>query len=109
MQKSNSGIPKMIRDDLKKDTKITLALRAGTMCSKPGCDKTCFLPGSEPDKKVNIGVAAHIKAASGVGPRYDPDQSAEERRFIENAIFLYRDHATLIDQDPEHYPAGILA
>lgn len=94
----------MSRDDFKESTKRKLAFRAGGRCSKPGCDKICFLPGSEPEDVIKIGVAAHIRAASENGPRYDPNQSSEERRSIQNGIFLCRDHATLIDEDPKRFP-----
>lgn len=58
---------------------------------------------------VSIGVAAHICAASPGGPRYDPDQTAEERSSQENGIWLCQDHAHVIDVDPETHSAAKLS
>lgn len=48
---------------------------------------------------VNIGVAAHITAASPNGPRYDPDLSPTERRAAANGIWLCQNCAKLVDSD----------
>lgn len=94
----------MARDDFSEPTKRKLAQRAGGRCSFPGCDNLCWLPGTEPDQAVNVGVAAHIKAASPEGPRYDASQSPEERKSISNGIYLCEHHARLIDADPDRFP-----
>lgn len=46
-----------------------------------------------------MGMAAHIKAASALGPRYDKDQPATERRGIGNAIWLCQEHGREVDAD----------
>lgn len=93
----------MARDDFSDATKRKLAMRAGGRCSRPGCDKPCWLPGTEPEGVVNIGIAAHICAASPGGPRFDETQTSEERISIENGIYLCQDCAKLIDADEQRF------
>lgn len=52
---------------------------------------------------MNIGVAAHITAASPDGPRYDECLSQSERKGIRNGIWLCQNCAKLIDNDPNYY------
>ncbi|MDA8019302.1 MAG: hypothetical protein MPN21_17820 [Thermoanaerobaculia bacterium] len=52
---------------------------------------------------MNIGVAAHITAASERGPRYEPSLSSEERRDLENGIWLCQNCGKLIDSDISRY------
>lgn len=73
---------------------------ARCICTNPECN---YDLGSE---AANIGEAAHICAASPGGPRYDPNQSQEERDGIDNLILLCRNCHRKID-DPntsEQYP-----
>lgn len=95
----------MARDDFSEVTKRKLAMRAGGRCSRPGCDEQCWLPGSEPEGVVSIGVAAHICAASPGGPRYDPKQAPNQRSSLANGIFLCQNCAKLIDADETRFPA----
>lgn len=59
-------------------------------------------------KSLNLGVAAHITAASPDGPRYNPSLSPEERRSIQNAIWLCQNCAKLVDNDVDRYPEAVL-
>ncbi|MEK6776938.1 MAG: hypothetical protein AABY87_08670 [bacterium] len=96
------------RDEFNYKTKRTLANRVGTQCSNPECCKTTSGPHSDSNKSVNIGVAAHINAAAPKGPRYDETMSSEERKSIENGIWLCQGCAKLIDDDEERYTAHTL-
>lgn len=98
----------MARDDFSLATKRTLAQRSGGRCSKPGCDKLCWLPGEGPDKAASVGVAAHIHAASPEGPRYKSSQNSAERKDITNAIYLCQIHAHEIDCDESRFPSKLL-
>ncbi len=69
----------------------------------PECDQLTSGPQESLPKVLNIGVAAHITAASEGGPRYDRSMTPEERSSIENGILLCQNHATLIDNEPESY------
>lgn len=92
------------RDDFSTTTKRTLAGRAGYACSNPDCQRlTVGAAVGNDSKAVNVGVAAHIKAAAQGGPRYDPTQSAEERQHASNGIWLCSAHAKQIDDDPVHF------
>lgn len=97
-----------MRHDFLQKTIDTLAKRVGTRCSNPACRKLTTGPGVEPSRVVNIGVAAHITAASSGGPRYDPGLSPEERRAPENGIWLCQNCAKLVDSDPDRYSTTLL-
>lgn len=94
-----------MRDDFSQKTIDTLAKRVGTRCSNPACRKLTTGPGVNHSRVVNIGVAAHITAASPGGPRFDPGLSADERKSPENGIWLCQNCAKLVDSDEERYSA----
>ncbi len=97
-----------MRDEFDEKTKEILAKRVGYRCSNPNCRQLTSGPQSDPDKALNIGVAAHITAASPGGPRYNPRLSSEERKSLENGIWLCQNHAKLIDNDEVIYTVDIL-
>ncbi len=97
-----------IRDEFSQRTKLTLALRVGFKCSDPDCGMPTSGPAHDNNKFVNVGVAAHIRAASKGGPRYDYEMTSEERKGIYNGIWLCQTHADLIDKDPIRYPKELL-
>jgi hypothetical protein len=97
-----------MRDDFDSSTKLTLAKRVGFRCSNPSCRKPTSGPQSVPTKAINIGVAAHITAASQGGPRYDRNLSSSKRKSIENGIWLCQSCAKLVDSDPERYTVEVL-
>ena len=51
---------------------------------------------------------SHPRRTPG-GPRYNANQTAEQRRSIENAIWLCTECSTRIDKDQSAYPVDILA
>jgi hypothetical protein len=57
---------------------------------------------------VNIGVAAHITAASPGGPRFDPDLTTEQRQSADNGIWLCQNCAKLVDNDTTRYSVDTL-
>ena len=98
----------MTRDDFNQETKESLAKRVGMRCSNPNCRKLTSGPAVDPAKSVNVGVAAHIAAASPGGKRFDYTQTSEQRRSITNGIWLCQTCAKLIDSDAERFPAVLL-
>jgi hypothetical protein len=97
-----------MRDDFAKRTIDILAKRVNYRCSNPNCRKPTSGPREDPTKAVNIGVAAHITAASEGGSRYDPRLTSEERKHPDNGIWLCWNCSKLIDNDPERYPTDLL-
>jgi hypothetical protein len=77
-------------------------------CSNPGCKKPTCGPQDGQTMSVNIGVAAHITAASPGGPRYNDKITSEKRRSIENGIWLCQSCAKLVDSDPTRYTESML-
>lgn len=57
---------------------------------------------------MNVGVAAHITAASPGGKRYDVSLSTEQRRHANNAIWLCQYCAKLVDNDEVRFPVSVL-
>jgi hypothetical protein len=96
-------------DDLTISVKQILAQRAGFRCSNPKCRKPTSGPAvSNPSASVNIGVAAHITAASPAGARYDETLSSTDRRASENGIWCCQNCGKLIDSDAQGYPVELL-
>ena len=62
-------MPAPRRDNFKADVKAKLAQRVGYLCSY--CHKATLGPRMGEEGAINVGTAAHIKAASPGGPRYD--------------------------------------
>jgi len=77
-----------MRDEFPSAMKELLAKRVAYRCSNPDCRQVTAGPQEDTSKVVNLGVAAHITAASPDGPRYDPSLTPEERRSANNAIWL---------------------
>ena len=97
------------RDDFTSDTIQRAAKRVGYLCSCPTCRVPTTGPSQEGHGSVsNIGEAAHICAAAPGGPRFDPNMTSEERKGIENCIWLCRTHARLIDTDTITYTVELL-
>jgi len=97
-----------MRDEFPVRVKDVLAKRSGHRCSNPSCQRETSGPHSDPTKAVNIGVAAHITAASPGGPRFDFSLSPVERVQIENAIWLCQTCATLVDTDVVRFTVEVL-
>src|SRR6266481_10006399 len=95
-------------DDFSEAVKRVLASRVGNLCSNPECRALTSGPQEDPTKAVNVGVAAHITAASPGGPRYDPDLLPEERSGPGNGIWLCQNCAKLIDNDPTRFTVDLL-
>jgi hypothetical protein len=95
-------------DDFSEQVKRILASRVANLCSKPDCRAPTSGPQVDPAKALNVGVAAHITAASPGGPRYDPSLSPEERSGHENGIWLCQNDAKLVDNDSIRFTADQL-
>lgn len=96
------------RDDFTKRTIDILGKRVAFICSNPDCRKVTIGANKESEKATVIGVAAHITAASPDGPRYDVSLTEEQRRHIDNGIWLCSNCATLIDKDAAKYTILLL-
>lgn len=97
-----------MRDEFDDKTKEILARPVGYRCSNPNCRQLTSGPQIDPAKALNIGVAAHITAASARGPRFDSQLTPEERKAPENGIWLCQNHAKLVDNDELSYTVDIL-
>lgn len=95
----------IIRDNFTLKTKEILAKRVGYFCSNPNCRRLTIGPSSDKEKSINIGVAAHISAASKKGPRFDSTITHTQRKHISNGIWLCYNCSVLIDRDENNYPS----
>src|SRR5581483_5650282 len=80
----------------------------GNRCSNPACRKRTSGPHTDDDKALNVGVAAHVTAASVGGPRYDAAIGSEDRKVIGNGIWLCQTCAKLVDNDESRYTKELL-
>jgi hypothetical protein len=96
------------RDDFPEPIKRALADRVGLFCSRPDCMQPTKGPHTEESKARNIGKACHIHAAAKGGPRFDKDQTPEQRRAASNGIWLCSNHAAEVDVDEVRFPADLL-
>jgi ribosomal protein L37AE/L43A len=95
-----------VRDDFPLDVKRTLAARAGHRCSV--CSKATSGPGTDQNLALSDGVAAHITAASFRGPRFDPSLTPEQRRSIDNGIWVCTQCGRKIDADTPPFSVEVL-
>jgi|GEM_PF-5538179 len=96
------------RDDFPNKVKQQLAKRVGHKCSNPSCGQATSGPSLSTPETVNMGVAAHITAASPGGTRYDSSLTSKQRRSYDNGIWLCKYHGDLVDKDPATYPVELL-
>ena len=96
------------RDDFSVPVVRVLAERVGHRCSRPECRALTCGPQDDESKSVNVGVGAHITAAAKGGPRYDSNLSPEERKNVDNGIWLCQNCAKLIDNDVLRFPVDLL-
>ncbi|MBI4161741.1 MAG: hypothetical protein HY509_04760 [Acidobacteria bacterium] len=97
------------RDEFLKSTRDALAARAGMRCSNPSCRRaTAKGDPTDPENWIDLGIAAHITAASAGGPRYDPSLTPEMRRSASNGIWLCHHCAKEVDSTASTYSAETL-
>lgn len=77
-----------------RDVKKLFALSLN-QCAFPNCITAIFGLSDQ-----MLGEICHIKARSPDGPRYDPNQTEEERHGFENLVLLCRNHHKEVDDDP---------
>lgn len=94
------------RDEFPAATKRDLSLRSAHRCSI--CRTLTVRPHSDGAKAVITGVAAHICAAAPGGPRFDANQTPEERSAPTNGIWVCHDCSDLIDKDSAAHPVESL-
>ncbi len=97
-----------MRDDFSNEDKEIMAKRVGYRCSNPDCRKLTTGPQKNSRKTVNVGVAAHITAASKGGPRFDRTLTIKQRKDLSNGIWLCQTCAKLIDNDESLYTVKLL-
>lgn len=78
----------------KQETVKMLLLRSGNQCYFPDCCHPIFN-----DKDDLIAECCHIEAAMPGGERFNPHQSEEDRRSIENLLFLCHEHHIETDNE----------
>jgi len=91
------------KGDFSDKTKATLAKRVAHICSNPECNALTVGPNEDANKSTSNGDAAHIKGASPGSARYDSKQSDEERKSIENGLWLCASCHRIVDSNETHY------
>lgn len=95
--------------DFSKSVKSALAQRAAYICANPDCRcLTLTLVGDDASKVAYRGRAVAICGAEG-GPRHDAGMNGNQRKAIDNAIFLCAKCADITSRNKgAHYPAMVL-
>jgi hypothetical protein len=95
--------------DFSKSVKNALAHRAAYICANPDCRcLTLSLIGDDAGRVNYRGRAVAICGPEG-GPRHDPGMNSNQRKAIDNAIFLCNKCADLAGRNKgAHYPAEVL-
>lgn len=87
-------------NDFSQGVKDKLAKRVGYLCSNPDCRAWTISASTEDSEKtINIGKAAHIRAARPKGKRYDSTMTPKERKHIDNGIWLCGNCHDAVDSD----------
>ncbi len=97
-----------MRDDFSEKVKQQLARRVGYRCSNPDCRRSTSGPSLSTTEAINMGVAAHITAASPGGARYDASMTSDARKSYDNGIWLCEYCGCLVDKDAETHPVKLL-
>ena len=97
-----------MRDDFTSPIKTTIARRAGHLCSNPHCRRLTVGAAHGHDGSQNIGVIAHITAASPGGARYDANLTPQQRGGADNGLLLCQTHAHLVDHDEKTFTVEVL-
>lgn len=74
-----------------------LFAHSGNRCAFPKCQNRLV------EGETVVGEICHIKARSPDGPRYNANQTAEQRHAYDNLILMCGIHHTVIDDDPVAY------
>ena len=83
--------------------KEKIAKQAMYICSKPDCLRSTGYDTTKGEPRT-IAEAAHINPADKKGPRFD-ETVLRLPKVKENGIWLCRICHTIIDEDPDRYPA----
>jgi hypothetical protein len=97
-----------VRDEFSEGVKRKLAGRTADRCSNPSCKRSTIGPSEAAKAVTNVGVAAHITAASEGGPRYNASLTQEQRSDIQNGIWLCQNCAKAVDDDSRTYTESLL-
>ncbi len=90
-------------------TRTKLMFRAGHVCSNPECRApTSGAKEGEDEGVLNMGVAAHICAASPKGARFDPKMKPQQISALKNGVWLCTPCSIVIDRDEDAYPVSLL-
>lgn len=92
----------MARLSIKKETLRDLSIRSKNQCAFPGCSHPLLNA-----EGIYIAELCHIEAAEPGGQRFNPHQTDEERRSIDNLLFLCHRHHKETDDESEYTVARL--
>ena len=82
----------MARLAIPKDVLRDLSIACKNQCAFPGCDRPILTPSG-----VYVGELCHIEAAEPGGPRFNPNQSDEDRTARGNLFYMCHEHHKVTD------------
>lgn len=99
-EKTDKNKARIIPDRVKKQ----LYALSGNECANPSCHNKLVYP----DDDAKDDQICHIEAASANGPRFNPNQTDDERRSFDNLILLCHKCHDMIDNNPDAYTVELL-
>ena len=99
---------KQNRDEFSPKTRRQIGTRAGWHCSDPTCCQLTVCANSDGSGEMDLGVASHICAAAPGGPRYDVNQSSEQRKSADNGIWMCQIHGAAVDKEDPKFTTLLL-
>ncbi|MFC4217221.1 NACHT domain-containing protein [Pseudophaeobacter arcticus] len=96
------------RDEFSAPTKRLLEKQSGHHCSNPSCRGITSAASSDGKTTISIGEASHITAAAPGGPRYNASLTSDERKSLNNGIWLCKDCAKAIDSKDPYFTEKLL-
>src|SRR5258706_1801038 len=94
------------RDEFPSKVIAAVPRRVAYVCSR--CRITAIAAHSDPMKSVTSGQVCHIRGAAPNGPRYDRTQTNEQRKSIDNALWLCSVCSDIVDKDELKFPPPVL-
>ena len=76
---------------------------SGNRCAYPDCTAPIVH-----ESGAVTGDVCHIKAQKRGGPRYDPNQTVEQRNAFENLVLFCKNHHQVVDATPSTYTVDLL-
>ncbi|WP_444843717.1 hypothetical protein [Duganella caerulea] len=99
---------KMTRAEFTPKVWDQIAEMVNYICVMPGCETSGRFPSQDGSRMISVGVRAHASAAQEGGPRFKPEWTDEQRKALDNGVYLCATHARQVDVDEAAFPVELM-